>query len=69
MDPRQRSDRCPGMTVNIVLKKDQKSDRLICGIVQDVLTCAPFHSRGINVRLSDGQVGRVKGPAENGRPY
>lgn len=68
MDPRQRSEIRPGMAVNIVLKKDQKSDRLTGGIVQDILTSAPFHSRGIKVRLSDGQVGRVKGPAENGRP-
>jgi uncharacterized repeat protein (TIGR03833 family) len=68
MDPTQRSDIRPGMAVNIVLKKDQKSGRLTGGIVQDILTSAPFHSRGIKVRLSDGQVGRVRTPAENGRP-
>jgi len=45
--------------VAIVLKKDQRSGRLTEGIVKDLLTTAPFHSRGIKVRLQDGQVGRV----------
>ena len=29
------------------------------GIVKDLLTSASYHSRGIKVRLEDGQVGRV----------
>jgi uncharacterized repeat protein (TIGR03833 family) len=29
------------------------------GIVKDLLTSAPYHSRGIKVRLMDEQVGRV----------
>jgi len=61
MDGQQRSEVRPGMAVAIVLKKDQKSGRLTEGIIKDVLTSAPFHSRGIKVRLTDGQVGRVKG--------
>lgn len=48
------------MTVAIVLKKDQKSNALTWGVVKDLLTSAPTHSRGIKVRLTDGQVGRVK---------
>ncbi|WP_372489981.1 DUF2196 domain-containing protein [Chitinophaga sedimenti] len=28
-------------------------------MVKDILTSAPYHSRGIKVRLEDGQVGRV----------
>jgi len=63
MNPCQRSDIRPGLAVAIVLKKDQKSGRLTCGIVRDILTSAPVHSRGIKVRLTDGQVGRVQGPA------
>lgn len=50
----------PGMLVNIVLKKDQRSGALTQGIVQDILTSAPRHHHGIKVRLQDGQVGRVK---------
>ena len=50
----------PGMSVAVVLKKDQKSGALTWGVVKDLLTSAPYHSRGIKVRLEDGQVGRVK---------
>jgi uncharacterized repeat protein (TIGR03833 family) len=32
-------------------------------VLKDILTSAPFHSRGIKVRLEDGQVGRVQGLA------
>jgi uncharacterized repeat protein (TIGR03833 family) len=55
-----RKDIAPGMTVAIVLKKDQKSGTLTWGVVKDLLTSAPYHSRGIKVRLEDGQVGRVR---------
>jgi uncharacterized repeat protein (TIGR03833 family) len=50
----------PGMAVNIILKKDQRSGILTEGIVKDILTSAPKHHRGIKVRLEDGQVGRVQ---------
>eukprot|EP01132_Coremiostelium_polycephalum_P011519 gene11519-14104_t len=39
--------------------KDQRSGALTRGIVANLLTSSPFHSRGIKVRLEDGQVGRV----------
>lgn len=68
MNGQQRSEIRPGLAVAIVLKKDQKSGRLTEGIVKDILTSAPFHSRGIKVRLTDGQVGRVKGPAGDSAP-
>jgi len=55
-----RKEIAPGMTVAIVLKKDQKSGALTWGVVKDLLTGAPYHSRGIKVRLEDGQVGRVR---------
>ena len=55
-----RKDIAPGMTVAIVLKKDQKSGTLTWGVVKNLLTSAPYHSRGIKVRLEDGQVGQVQ---------
>lgn len=63
MTGEHRKDIQRGMAVAIVLKKDQKSGKLTEGIVKDILTSAPFHSRGIKVRLEDGQVGRVQGLA------
>lgn len=59
MHGRNRSDIYPGMEVDIILKKDQRSGKLTRGIVKDILTSSAYHSRGIKVRLEDGQVGRV----------
>jgi uncharacterized repeat protein (TIGR03833 family) len=50
----------PGLCVSIILKKDQRSGKLIEGIVKDILTKSPVHPHGIKVRLEDGHVGRVK---------
>ncbi len=55
-----RSQIKPGLEVDIVLKKDQRSGALTRGIVKDILTNSPTHPHGIKVRLTDGQVGRVK---------
>lgn len=55
-----RKDIHIGLEVNVILKKDQRSSKLTNGIVQAILTSASVHSRGIKVRLEDGQVGRVK---------
>ena len=60
MDGTRRSDIKPGMLVNIVLKEDQRSGELTEGIVKNILTSSPIHSRGIKVRLETGEVGRVK---------
>ena len=49
-----------GLKVSIILKKDQKSGKRTEGIVKDILTSAPYHSRGIKVRLENGDVGRVQ---------
>ncbi len=59
-DGKTRADVKPGMLVNIVLKKDQRTGNLTEGIVKDLLTSAAFHHRGIKVRLTDGQIGRVQ---------
>lgn len=50
----------PGIKVAIVLKKDQKTGILTEGFVKDILTNSVIHHRGIKVRLTDGQVGRVQ---------
>lgn len=59
MDGRHRKDIYPGLEVAIILKKDQRSGKRTEGVVKDILTSAAVHSRGIKVRLEDGQVGRV----------
>lgn len=59
MNGTNRKDIHPGLPVAIILKQDQRTGRLTEGIVKDILTSAPFHSRGIKVRLKDGQIGRV----------
>ncbi|MBT3310415.1 MAG: YwbE family protein, partial [Desulfobacterales bacterium] len=60
MEGRERKNIKPGIEVDIVLKKDQRSGNLTRGIVKDVLTKSASHTHGIKVRLADGQVGRVK---------
>lgn len=56
----QRSNIKQGMVVDITLKKDQGTDKLTRGTVMRILTNKPYHSRGIKVMLTDGQVGRVQ---------
>jgi uncharacterized repeat protein (TIGR03833 family) len=60
MNGQQRKNIRPGVRVEIVLKKDQRSGKRTVGVVQDILTSSAFHSRGIKVRLEDGQIGRVQ---------
>ncbi|MGM0881157.1 MAG: YwbE family protein [Bacillota bacterium] len=60
MNGTERSAIRPGLEVDIVLKQDQRSGKLTRGVVKDILTNSPKHPHGIKVRLTDGQVGRVK---------
>ncbi|HJO95965.1 MAG TPA: YwbE family protein [Victivallales bacterium] len=60
MDGKKRANIQPGIEVKIVLKKDQRSGILTEGIVKDILTKSPSHPHGIKVRLTSGDVGRVK---------
>ncbi|MCH6264337.1 YwbE family protein [Neobacillus citreus] len=60
MNGQNRKDIVPGITVDIVLKQDQKTGKLTRGIVQDILTKSANHPHGIKVRLTDGQIGRVQ---------
>lgn len=59
MSGQNRSDIYPGLEVAIILKKDQRSGKRTRGIVKNLLTSSAYHSRGIKVRLEDGQIGRV----------
>ncbi|TCD02784.1 YwbE family protein [Pedobacter psychroterrae] len=59
MDGKNRKDIYPGLEVDIILKKDQRSGKFTRGVVANLLTSATYHSRGIKVRLEDGQIGRV----------
>jgi uncharacterized repeat protein (TIGR03833 family) len=59
MNGKNRNDVYPGLKVDIILKKDQRTGARTRGVVKDLLTSSSFHSRGIKVRLEDGQVGRV----------
>ncbi len=60
MDGTERRQIRPGLTVDIVPKKDQRTGKLTRGVVRDILTKSARHPYGIKVRLGDGQVGRVK---------
>ena len=60
MNGQNRTDIRPGQGVNITQKHDQRTGRLTSGVVKDILTTSTFHSRGIKVRLTTGEVGRVQ---------
>jgi uncharacterized repeat protein (TIGR03833 family) len=60
MDDQKRSNIKPGLNVRIILKQDQKTGKLTEGVVKDILTNSPSHPHGIKVRLTIGDVGRVK---------
>lgn len=59
MQGQNRKDIYPGLEVGVILKKDQRTGNVTYGVVKNLLTSAAFHSRGIKVRLEDGQIGRV----------
>lgn len=60
IDGTKRNNINIGSEVSIVLKEDQRTNKLTQGIVKDILTNSQSHPHGIKVRLEDGQVGRVK---------
>ncbi|HUI39921.1 MAG TPA: YwbE family protein [Methanothrix sp.] len=60
MDGKCRKDIKPGIEVDIVLKKDQRTGKRTRGIVKEILTGSSFHPHGIKVKLQDGKVGRVQ---------
>ncbi|KJF88243.1 YwbE family protein [Photobacterium phosphoreum] len=60
MSGNNRSNIHVGLDVQIVLKQDQRSGKLTSGTVEKILTNSPTHPHGIKVRLTTGDVGRVK---------
>ena len=60
LNGQKRSEIKYGMNVGIVLKEDQSSGYITYGKVQKILTNSPTHPHGIKVRLTTGEVGRVK---------
>ena len=64
MDGKKRLNIKQGLKVRIVLKQDQKSGKLTEGVVKDILAKTPSHSHGIKVKLTSGEVGRVKDIAD-----
>jgi uncharacterized repeat protein (TIGR03833 family) len=60
MNGQNRNNIKVGDVVSIVLKEDQRSGTLTEGEVQTILTKSSFHPHGIKVRLTTGEVGRVK---------
>ena len=60
MNGQQRKDIRPGVTVEVVLKPDQRSGKRTRGVVKDILTKSSHHPHGIKVRLETGEVGRVQ---------
>lgn len=60
MNGTERRNITIGLSVGIVLKKDQRSGIITKGKVKDILTNSSTHPHGIKVMLEDGQVGRVQ---------
>jgi uncharacterized repeat protein (TIGR03833 family) len=60
MDGTKRENIRPGSKVSIVMKQDQGTGKLTQGVVREILTRSPMHPHGIKVRLTSGEIGRVK---------
>ncbi|MBN2402452.1 MAG: YwbE family protein [Spirochaetes bacterium] len=60
MNGKNRENIYPGAKVAIVLKKNQRTGKLTEGIVQAILTNSKYHPHGIKVKLTNGDVGRVR---------
>lgn len=60
MDGRNRADIQTGSAVAVVQKHHQATGELTDGVVERILTKSATHPHGIKVRLSTGEVGRVK---------
>jgi len=60
MNGQNRKDIRPGLTVDVVLKNDQRTGKRTRGVVKAILTSSTHHPHGIKVRLESGQVGRVQ---------
>ncbi len=54
-----RNEISKGQHVEIIEKHNQRTGKPTEGIVEKILTNSSRHPRGIKVRLTSGQVGRV----------
>ena len=60
MNGQTRKEIKPGLTVEIVMKEDQRTGKRTRGVVKQILTNSATHPHGIKVRLETGEVGRVQ---------
>jgi len=61
MNGQNRDNIKPGILVDIVLKADQRTDKLTRGHVLKILTNSSYHPHGIKVMLiENNSVGRVQ---------
>ncbi|SFV57110.1 alternate gene name: ipa-20r [hydrothermal vent metagenome] len=60
MNGQKRANIKSGIDVKIVLKEHQRCGTLTEGTVQRILTNSATHPHGIKVKLTSGEVGRVK---------
>ena len=60
MNFKERKNIKSGQKVAIVLKQDQATNKLTKGVVRDILTNSKSHPHGIKVRLTSGEIGRIK---------
>lgn len=60
MSGQNRADIKIGAKVKVVLKSDQRTEKLTEGTVAKILTKSSYHPHGIKVMLEGGAVGRVQ---------
>ena len=60
MEGTKRINIKPGILVKVVKKEHQRNGNLTTGTVKTILTNSAFHPHGIKVKLTSGEVGRVK---------
>ena len=60
MNGQNRKDIKAGLTVEIVMKEDQRTGKRTRGVVKQILTNSTTHPHGIKVRLESGEGGRVQ---------
>jgi len=60
MEGQNRSELHYGLTVDVVLKTNQRTGILTRGKIDKLLTNSSYHPHGIKVKLQDGQIGRVQ---------
>jgi uncharacterized repeat protein (TIGR03833 family) len=60
LDGKRRDDVQPGTIVKVSQDHKQHTEKLIQGMVKEVLTSSSVHPHGIKVLLENGTVGRVK---------